>query len=160
MKVVYKLDFNLDKLHKLQDDLKKLAKTTVDVGVIDSPERGLNRVWHSGSLVGSGPNNATIGRYLEYGSYSQGIAARPWLEVPLMTQVKPAMEKLSGGTFELLPVYVAEAAVKAVKDGFSSGGNGSWAPNAPFTIRYKSRNEPGIDTEQLRDSIKYRINTK
>lgn len=52
---------------------------------------------------------------------------------------------------------VGDSAVKAIEDSFSNKGYGTWADNAPWTIRVKGRNEPMVDTGELRDSISYEV---
>lgn len=52
---------------------------------------------------------------------------------------------------------VGDSAVKAIEDSFSNKGYGTWKDNAPWTIRVKGRNDPMVDTGELRDSISYEV---
>lgn len=48
-------------------------------------------------------------------------------------------------------------AVIAMEDAFDTQGYGQWADNAAYTIRQKGRNEPMVDTGELRKSYKYEV---
>lgn len=48
-------------------------------------------------------------------------------------------------------------AVVAMENAFDTQGYGQWQDNAAYTIRQKGRNEPMVDTGELRKSYKYEV---
>lgn len=109
--------------------------------------------------------NSEIGAIHEFGSFSRGIPPRSFLRLPVSMKSEQIVEDASKGAIAKLAdgdnVGILRtfgfACVKAIQEAFSTAGFGSWAPNAPSTIRRKGSSAPLIDTAQLRRSITSKV---
>ena len=156
-----------DGFKALRATLHELAKLQVDVGVFEAnAARDRDREYIGGKLTpiepGSTTNNAEVGKHMEFGISSEGldrIPARSFLREPLINHLEPllATESPSENSLPLLPRTLAIKAKEVVKMAFDTRGYGNWAPDAPGTIAAKGRDDPGVDTGQLRDSIDSRV---
>lgn len=106
--------------------------------------------------------NSELGVIHEFGSVANNIPPRSFLRMPVEMKEKEIVQSMASyrtknalengnikRVFQDLGLY-AEA---VVKQAFSSGGFGQWAPNKPQTIARKGSDKPLIDTSQLRRSI-------
>ena len=114
--------------------------------------------------------NVAIGMKHEFGSLTENIPQRSFLRMPLNKKRKKLLDSVKGkktvdeivsqlglvGAVERLGV----AAEGIVQDAFKTRGFGSWAPNAPSTVKSKGSNAPLIDTKQLSDSIVSQVVSK
>ena len=165
MGVTYTKKSNSTGLVKLKKTLEVLAKTTVKVGVLaENNKRHEERVYEKGKLselmAGATQNNAQVGYNMEKGVSSDGgsIPKRSWLVDPLVQQLPDALKAPSQGvTLTTLPDFIAIRALEVVKTTFDTAGNGNWEGNAPGTIAAKGRDEPGVDTGQLKNAISYKV---
>lgn len=111
------------------------------------------------------PNNATIGLFHEFGTKnkngSERMPQRSWLREPLMDHMQKAINKLSKMKkldINLLSQKIGGAAVSIIQEGFTNGGFGKWRP----TKSGKDNKKAGsgnilVDTQQLRDSVTFRV---
>lgn len=109
--------------------------------------------------------NAEVGFIHEFGT--DKIPKRSFLRMPLflygddilaMVKKSGAAKKLAAGKGVQVLADLGIACENVILRAFDSGGWGDWAPNAPSTIRRKSKkgrrsDSPLIDTGQLRRSI-------
>jgi hypothetical protein len=134
--------------------VKSLGKDTyVKVGVLgDKTTRD-----DGGNLT-----NAAIGVIQEFGSVTNNIPARSFLRMPLESHAEQILSFV--GSKKVSSLLLAGKPAEALKlvglyaeawvhSAFASRGFGSWAPNAPLTVRRKKSSAPLIDTRQLERSI-------
>jgi len=151
---------DLKGLQAFKRQLKQASKLTAEVGIFQD-----HAARSEGPHDVSGLNNVEIGAKHEFGSVAEGIPARSFLEMPLMTElpsmIKGDADSLSESFVEHGPKLLLEQigfmGEAAVQDAFDSGGFGTWAPNSPMTIAMKGSNKPLIDTTQLRKSVSSRV---
>ena len=109
-----------------------------------------------------GKSNVEIGAKHEFG---QGVPMRSWLQMPINTELPKivvneesqlAAAFIEDGANAMLERigFMGEAAIQAA---FDTGGFGTWESNSEYTIAMKGRNEPLIDTSQLRGAISSRV---
>ncbi len=150
---------------KLKARLEAIAEKKVQVGILGASSRSQDRRYVDGQLSALGPGistNAQVGFNMEYGVSSNGgnaIPARSFLEAPLRLHMDAPLTAAPSEPKDLedVPRHISEKALGVVLSSFDTGGFGAWQENSPNTVRAKGRNEPGIDTGQLRDSITSRI---
>ena len=106
--------------------------------------------------------NSQLGVIHEFGSLSRNIPARSFLRMPVELKQKEIVQSmasyrtksaLENGNIKRVYKDLGLYAEGFVKQAFSSGGYGQWAPNKPATIAAKGSDKPLIDTSQLRRSI-------
>lgn len=109
----------------------------------------------------SGQSNADIGFVHEFGQPPH-IPQRSFLRMPITVKsdriIKEttrdiAVKKTSPGDIVAILTDLGINCERAVLDAFDSGGFGTWAKNAPSTIRRKGSSQPLIDLGFLRKSI-------
>ncbi len=112
-----------------------------------------------------GKSNATIGARWELDQSTN----RSFLRVPLIERMQEKLASSSAFNPETLAFileeksldpwidYIGSTAKQIVLGGFESSGYGKWTPNAPSTIARKGHEQVLIDTEQLKDSIDYKL---
>ncbi len=104
----------------------------------------------------------------EFGSFRGRVPARSFLRMPIAEKSKQIIADASKGAAEMLAkgdvVGVLKrlgiACEKQIQLAFATRGFGSWAPDAPSTVRKKGSNQPLIDTSQLRRSISSQVSEK
>lgn len=106
--------------------------------------------------------NSEIGVIQEFGSETANIPPRSFLRMPVETHAREIMKSMdspavrkaveSGDAVTVFKI-LGIAAESFVKQAFSSGGFGKWAPNTPATVDRKGSSKPLIDTGELRRSI-------
>lgn len=89
---------------------------------------------------------------------------RSHLRLPLEMKEKEiahrAVSKLTEITPEKCKKAVEElgrASLDAINESFDTAGFGNWDDNTRYTISRKGRNEPNVDTGNLRDSYDYEV---
>ena len=109
--------------------------------------------------------NAAIGFKNEFGSVSEHIPARSFLQMPIKLKFneymakseklnKAAFEKaLKEGTIFKFMTLMGINGERCVLDAFATRGSGKWKPNSPKTVALKGSDSPLIDTGELRKSI-------
>ena len=107
---------------------------------------------------------ANIGLIQEFGSIKNNIPARSFIREPLNKHLSDEIklsETLKKAAFSEDPTFKYEVlggiARNVILDSFQSLGDGTWAPNAPVTIKKKKSSHPLIDTGKLRKSIDYKV---
>lgn len=142
-------------LQAFKRQLKKAESARVEVGIFsDHADR-----------QGDGPNNVEIGAKHEFGSVSEGIPQRSFLDMPLRTElpdvVRAEHTQLEKSFVEDGPKAMLEQVgfmgEAVVQDAFDTGGFGTWPANSPMTVFLKGSNQPLIDTTQLRKSVSSRV---
>lgn len=102
-------------------------------------------------------NNAEIGALMEFGSVEDNIPPRPFLSLLVRgVKARAKINKKIGKAKNILN-SLGEYLIKKLYRAFNTRGFGTWAPNAPLTVKKKGFNKPLIDTRQLLNSISYRI---
>ena len=176
MKPGLKVRVTSDKTKNLADDLHKLTREKVLVGIPTTTaadrQAGIMKLLGAST---SGPkgrklakaakamvNNAQLLFIHTYGSPIKHIPARPVLEPAIMdranleiitAQLRLAADAaLAGRPFEVYLERAGQAAENAARSWFTNPRNG-WAPNKPATIRAKGSSRPLIDTGELRKSV-------
>ena len=150
-------------LSGLKAKMAELSTRKVQVGVLDGAMRTSDRRYENGeltSLAGGETNNATVGLNMEYGIASDGpdsIPARSFLRMPIGLHMSDPTPATPAKDMTDVPRYLADKSKALVVNAFDTGGFGAWAPNAKGTIAAKGRNEPGVDTGQLRAAINSRV---
>lgn len=142
----------------VSSDFKKLNKFIKSIGaasglVVDVGIMGDKNAREDGSLT-----NAEIGAKHEFGL---GLPKRSFLRMPLqlkseaiLKMVAPnAKMKLANGDTEGVMVDIGIACESIISQAFQTGGFGNWPPDAPATMRMKTRKTILVETTQLADSI-------
>lgn len=133
------------------DELSKVTDNDVDVGIF------ADSVYPDGNTV------ASIALQNEYGTST--IPARPFMKQTLDNRsdnIEKAIEGLlnsaTGSTSadDLLSEFGGKMA-EAMQEEILYG---SFAPNAPSTVARKGHNLPLVDTEQMWDSVTYKVRGK
>ena len=156
---------DLSGLQKLKDTLSDAKNARVNVGVFDTGNHD------------SGKSNATIGLAHEMGSntgfsitspktgktiHLSGFPKRSWLRMPLNDHLKDRMVEIGQATWDaLINQHSLEYALiqlgfygeETLREAFDTGGFGQWPPNSAKIIAWKGRNEPLVDTGELRAAV-------
>ena len=151
---------------KLQNMVKFLKKggPKVRVGIL-----GDKAARKKGEL-----NNAEIGFQKEFGKMTgyPRIPARSFIRMPLnlffeekLRQKKSLtynefMDAVASGDATDFMRKVGIVAEETIQDAFATHGFGTWAPNAPYTVKMKKSDSPLIDTGQLRRAITSTVETE
>lgn len=143
-------------LSKLEELVKELGGQYVArVGILGAKAAEP----HEGA---QGMTNSELGVIHEFGSISRNIPARSFLRMPVETKQKDIVQAmgsykvknlLENGQIKYVYRFLGLYAESFIKQAFSSGGFGRWAPNKPSTVAQKGSDKPLIDTAQLRRSI-------
>lgn len=153
-------EWNFRGLRDLENSFNK--KYFVDVGIFKDKTSRKNK-------GKSSINNAQLGAIQEFGSITKNIPARSWLKSPLRSLIvefnnliksnktvyEQALSRKRGS--RQMFVDIGKSAVKVIKRAFNTRGYGSWEDNADSTASKKGKNTPLKDTNQLRDSVSYRV---
>ncbi len=149
MPATVKITQNFKKLEQLNKNLK--TKLVTKVGILGKDN---NRDGEQ--------TNAQIGAKHEFGSLSEGIPRRSFLNDPLVEKKKELVETQKKLFIENLPkkngekVIFRKLGIKAeqiIQEAFATGGFGKWQPLSQKTIDQKKSSSILIDTAQLRKSI-------
>lgn len=144
-----KITQNFTKLEELNKNLK--TKLVTKVGILG------NASGRDGGIT-----NAEIGAKHEFGSLSEGIPRRSFLNDPLVEKrkdfVKAEAKIIADNLAEKngIKKIFRKAGAKAeeiIQQAFATGGFGKWAPLSEKTIDQKGSSSILIDTAQLRKSI-------
>ncbi len=139
------------------DKLIKQLKTNyyVDVGIIGESKFSKN-----------GASVAGYGAVHEYGSPTQNIPRRSFIQMPLKVRQKQieaagqtAFKQAAEKNLDFKRVFkaIGIAAEAQIQDAFDSGGFGTWEPDKPETIENKGSDSILIDTGLLRKAISSRV---
>jgi hypothetical protein len=164
------VNIKLDKkmLKQMEENLKKMERTFVKVGVRVGERKEFARS-ETGKATKptdekSDLSNEEIGMIHEFGSPSKRIPVRSFIEMPLTVKRKELEKKIAESpmvrdamiegkvkkAFQLIGV-IAEG---FIQDAFNSdNGFGHWPSLSPKTIKKKGSSAILIDTAQLRRSI-------
>ena len=154
-----KIDVNLEPLKKLAQNLK--TSYIVKVGLIGAKGSSTHK--------DSGLSNAEIGAIHEFGSLSDKIPRRSFLQDTffykkddLVKQVGQIIE--AGLAFEMTTEQVRKIykligvyGEALVQEAFETGGFGKWKPLSQETINNKGSSSILIDTGEMRKKITSRI---
>jgi phage gpG-like protein len=145
------INISLDGLEQLKKNLMEAKKYHVEVGVLDDAR------------------NASIGAVHEFGSKSRNIPRRSFLIDPLRVfnpqSLTLYLKKESENIMKDLLLdkgirriyYKVGLRAKAIiDDAFATGGEGHWSELKAATIQRKGNDAILRETEQLRESIKFR----
>jgi hypothetical protein len=144
-----KITQNFTKLEELNKNLK--TKLVTKVGILG------NASGRDGGIT-----NAEIGAKHEFGSLSEGIPRRSFLNDPLVEKrkdfVKAEAKIIADNLAEKngIKKIFRKAGAKAeeiIQQAFATGGFGKWTPLSQKTIDQKGRSSILINTAQLRKSI-------
>jgi hypothetical protein len=109
--------------------------------------------------------NAEIGAVHEFGSIARGIPKRSFLRMPLETKFKSALSNLPVDKNGVLEIIKEQSAIvllmklgalgKAIiLNAFDTRGFGNWKPS---NMKYKKVKQTLVESQQLRNSINFRI---
>ena len=151
------VDFKIDGLIRFQKSIGELKGSQIHVGVLGSKAGARSD--------DSGMTNAEIGAKNEYGSKSERIPRRSFLEMPMVLHFGKFLQKQAISLIEIMNASGAQGflrgtaivAEQTIDKAFETGGFGEWAPNAPLTVFLKKSAKPLIDLGFLRASIASRI---
>lgn len=141
----------LDKIVKMMGQSMPSAK----VGIL-----GTHAARNAEPGKSSGPNNAEVGSFHEYGSGNN--PQRSFLRVPISELLDKQLESsgaldedvlkeaLASGSFVPYMKKVAAVAEKIVLGAFDSSGYGKWLES---NMKYKKNSQTLVETTQLRNSI-------
>lgn len=148
-------DKNLKKFRESFNKLDYVVKVGVLGGKYDETEGGKFP-----------PTIVSVALIQEFGSVKRNIPERSFIRKPLQNHLKEELNKSktlnkaifneSGNPIDKYNVLGA-IAQNIITDSFENLGDGTWAPNAPFTIRQKGSSHPLIDTGRLRKSITFEV---
>ncbi len=172
-----------DALSRLMADVAKNRNARVHVGVLGKHTVRAEGNALSNADIGAIHEFGVLGGYADTAqgqrrrklggpnaaAEHRNIPARSWLRMPVLTHLPDQLKKLPRGLWQQVIVkrglrgalgVLGAAALASIQESFATGGFGSWAPLAPFTIRQKLRKSGGkgaaailIDTAQLRQSV-------
>ena len=140
-----KITQNFTKLEELNKNLK--TKLVTKVGILG------NASGRDGGIT-----NAEIGAKHEFGSLSEGIPRRSFLNDPLVEKrkdfVKAEAKIIADNLAEKNGIKkIFRKAEEIIQQAFATGGFGKWTPLSQKTIDQKGRSSILINTAQLRKSI-------
>lgn len=144
---------DLKGLQAFKRQLRTAVRSSVEVGIFEE------------NTTRADPNqltNAEIGYRHEFGL---GVPVRSWLNMPLVTELPDVIKSESS---ELSKAFVDDGAKAmlervgfmgeaVIQDAFDTQGFGTWPDNSEMTIAMKGRNEPLVDTTQLKKSVSSRV---
>lgn len=128
--------------------------------------RELEKKVHAGVFT---TRNATIAaaNEREYGFINDEgvfVPSRSTVRLPLEMAEEQIRDRSLSKLTALTPDVASETieelgrqAVIAMEDAFDTQGYGQWKDNAAYTIKQKGRNEPMVDTGELRESYSYEV---
>ena len=169
------VSIDTDNLAKLSADIEKNGKARVHVGILGRTttrsdgtlsNADIGAVHEFGILGGySGSDRGQEARRLggpNAKAAKRNIPARSWLRMPVISHLPDQLKKqkiqvwhaviLKLGLRGALKVLGA-LAVASIQEAFATGGWGTWAKLAPFTIRKKGSSAILIDSAQLRQGV-------
>lgn len=146
---------------KIKQDIKELDKLIanfkdikiVNVGIIGGEQQ-------------DGIPTASIGMVQEFGSVVNNISKRSFIKEPLLAHLSEKIERQKEKLKQYLFIdkrldeaynLIGNTAVLIIIQSFRNKNDGQWKPNAPSTIKKKSKNNPLIDTGRLRQSITFEL---
>lgn len=146
MELTIKYNLDMSGLETVYSACNELAKK-VHAGVLDNPDAAMKAARNE------------LGMPTDDGNY---VPPRSTIRnsIENVDVFSPAAEKLNEFTpdnAKQAVKEVGESAVMAIEDSFANKGYGTWADNAPWTVREKGRNEPMVDTGELKNSISYEV---
>ena len=151
MKVNSKIELKLKGLDNLRAGLKE--GQYVKVGVFGN---------HKSQRTDNSINNVELAVIQNFGSISNNIPARPFIDMPLREKRADILKYAASPTMRnlLLTGDVKKAlgllgvfAENIIQKAFDTSGFGKWAPNSPVTIRLKGSDKPLVDSGQLRRAV-------
>ncbi len=145
---------NTQGLQSLKRKLKTAEKARAEVGIFSSHD-----------ARSDGKSNIEIGWKHELGVIGEKIPKRSFIKMPCDEELPKIIE---GELGELSDAFIKDGAKAmlervgfmgeaAIQSAFDTGGFGQWPSNSEYTIAMKGRNEPLIDTSQLRGAISSRV---
>ncbi len=161
--IKFNLKTDTKKLDGMIKNVSKINASFVKVGVL-SGKAGRN----SGADK-SGLSNVEIGAKHEFGSVTDGIPMRSFIEMPLKAKRKNLEKGISkdviikpllDGNIKKSLSLIGVLAENIIQSAFESGGFGRWKKLSEFTISKKGSSAILIDTAQLRKSISSKVMSK
>lgn len=157
-----KIEFDMSGFDVIKKALEDNFKTRV--GILGSKASQIHDAKDSsGKPIDVGLTNADIGAIHEFGSGN--IPRRSFLQFPLETYIGKWIrankdryyEMMTKGNLKKFYEAMGLEAEKIVNEAFTTSGYGTWAPNAPLTVKLKGSAMPLINTGQLRASISSKV---
>lgn len=165
------LDLNIN-YKGLKSVIKFLSEEySIKVGLLASKGGSSLIVDRNGKVV-EDMDYAGLGAIHEFGKGNN--PPRSFLELPLTTQTDKFLKYIrevsedygfeyfikKTGDLMSVAMVVGEKAKELILEAFKTQGFGQWADNAPSTIALKGRNEPLVDTGELKEHIQYEVKKK
>lgn len=131
-------------LKRIEQFCEKLSKTSVKIGVLNNPKQA-KKAYRN-----------------EYGVVSANIPPRSNVQFPIEENIGYILDKVSFKEFKEEEIQksaeeMGKAGVYCIQKAFDTKGYGTWRDNSPITIAIKGRNEPLVDTGELRKSYSYEV---
>lgn len=177
------VSIDTEALNRLMADVAKSRNARVHVGVLGKHTVRAEGVALSNADIGAIHEFGVLGGHMDTPrgqrarklggpnakAEHRNIPARSWLRMPVLSHLPDQLKKLPRGLWQQVILkrgirgalaILGAAALASIQQAFATGGFGSWAPLAPFTIRQKLRKSGGkgpvailIDSAQLRQSV-------
>lgn len=140
------MEFTIDNsgLRRLEQFCEKLSKTSVKIGVLNNPKQA-KKAYRN-----------------EYGVVSANIPPRSNVQFPVESNLGFILGKVSFNEYNEAEIQknaeeIGKAGVYCIQQAFDTKGFGTWKDNSLYTVAVKGRNEPLVDTGELRKSYSYEV---
>lgn len=131
-------------LKNLESFCDKLSKTSIKIGVLNNPKQA-KKAYRN-----------------EYGVVSANIPPRSNVQFPIEENIGYILKDVNFKDFTDEEIRtnansIGDNGLECIQKAFDTKGYGTWADNSPVTIAIKGRNEPLVDTGELRKSYSYEV---
>lgn len=145
MVVAVNLNIDVSKINLPEEAMKRLANKKVRVGILNDSKNALKAARNElGFLTDDG----------------RKVPPRSSVAMPITRFIKSIispMQDVNLNNPQPTLDEIGERAVNVIENAFTTQGYGDWADNAPYTIGIKGRNEPLVDTGEMRGSYSYEV---
>ena len=146
------IKINLGKLYQIRELLNE--KVVIKTGIFQEDDKR-----------DDGGSNIEIGTKHEFGNFEENLPQRSFLRMPFFVKkdqimdvaVNSIAEGLKEGNLGEVYNKIADECTHVVKGAFASGGYGNWKPLTDFTVGRKGNSTILVETGQLRDVIKSKV---
>lgn len=131
-------------LDRLKHFCRKLSQTSVKIGVLHNPKQAKKAARN------------------EYGVVSENIPPRSNVQFPIEENIGYILKDVRFKDYTDEEIRenaesVGDNGLECIMMAFDTQGYGTWADNSPLTISLKGRNEPLVDTGEMRRSYSYEV---
>lgn len=131
-------------LEQLKSFCSMLTKTSVKIGILNNPKQAKKAYQN------------------EYGVITKNIPPRSNVQFPIEENIDYILERVSFKNYDSQEIQentkeIGKRGLECIQRAFDTQGYGTWKDNSPWTIAQKGRNEPLIDTGEMRKSYSYEV---